>query len=49
MKSFLPKLQRFWMTGQWTMPGGGISGAFISARDLARVICRRNGIRFTGV
>jgi len=46
MKNNLPGLKRFWMTGQWTMPGGGIAGAFINARDLARIICAKNGIKF---
>lgn len=46
IKSNLPKLKNFWTTGQWTMPGGGVAGAFINARDLVRIICAKNGIKF---
>lgn len=46
IKNDLPGLKRFWMTGQWTMPGGGVVGVFINARDLARIICAKNGIKF---
>jgi len=28
------------------LPGGGVSGAFINARDLARIICKRNKVKF---
>ncbi|OHD18014.1 MAG: hypothetical protein A2086_15775 [Spirochaetes bacterium GWD1_27_9] len=38
----LPKLKNFYLTGQWVMPGGGITGAFITGRDLARIICAKD-------
>ena len=46
IKVDLPVLKKFYMTGQWIMPGGGVSGAFINARDLARIICKRNKVKF---
>lgn len=46
IKNNLPKLKNFWTTGQWTMPGGGVAGAFINARDLVRIICSKNSIKF---
>jgi len=46
MKNNLPGLKKFRMTGQWIMPGGGVAGVFINARDLARIICAKNGMRF---
>lgn len=46
MKNNVPGLKKFWMTGQWVMPGGGVAGAFINARDLARIICNKMGIKF---
>jgi len=46
MKNDVPGLKNFWMTGQWVMPGGGVAGAFINARDLARIICDKMGINF---
>lgn len=48
MKNSLSELKNFWMTGQWTMPGGGVAGAFINARDLARIICANYRIKFKG-
>jgi len=46
IKVDLPRLKNFYMTGQWIMPGGGVSGAFINARDLARIICKREKMLF---
>ena len=38
----LAKLKNFYITGQWVMPGGGVTGAFITGRDLARIICAKD-------
>ena len=46
IKHKLPKLINFYMTGQWVMPGGGVSGAFINARDLSRIICAKDKKKF---
>lgn len=43
----LPGLKNFYMTGQWVMPGGGVAGAFLNARDLVRIICAKDGVKFT--
>lgn len=48
IKHNIPKLKHFYMAGQWVAPGGGVSGAFINARDLSRIICKRNHINFKG-
>ncbi len=41
IKKELPKLQNFYMIGQWVQPGGGVPTAFLSGRDLAQIICKR--------
>lgn len=48
IKNNLPGLKNFWMTGQWVMPGGGVAGSFINARDLVRIICAKYRIKFKG-
>jgi phytoene dehydrogenase-like protein len=42
MPSKLPGLDRFFMTGQWTRPGGGLPGVAPAARSLVREICKRD-------
>jgi phytoene dehydrogenase-like protein len=42
----LPGLQRFYMIGQWVEPGGGVPVVALSGRNLAQVICARDGKRF---
>jgi phytoene dehydrogenase-like protein len=42
MPSTLPGLERFFMTGQWTRPGGGLPGVAPAARSLVREICKRD-------
>jgi phytoene dehydrogenase-like protein len=46
----LPGLDRFHMIGQWTTPGGGLPPAAQDGRNLARLLCARDGRRFvTGI
>jgi phytoene dehydrogenase-like protein len=45
-KKELPGLERFYMAGQWVEPGGGVPLAYKSGRDLAQIICRRDGRKF---
>jgi phytoene dehydrogenase-like protein len=45
--SRLPGLDGFYFIGHWTMPGGGLPVAIKSARDVARMICHREKIRFS--
>jgi phytoene dehydrogenase-like protein len=42
----LPGLDNFYLAGQWIEPGGGIPTAFMSGRNLARIICNENGYEF---
>ena len=48
----LPKtlegLSQFAMIGQWTTPGGGLPTAAKDGRDIARLICKQDGKRFSG-
>lgn len=43
----LPGLDRFFMTGQWTFPGGGVPMCMMQARLLLQQICKqpRQGLR----
>jgi len=42
----LPGLKKFYLIGQWTVPGGGVSSAFISGRDVTRIICKKDNRKF---
>ncbi len=42
----LPGLKNFYMSGHWTMPGGGLPVAIKSARDVAMMICHDAGREF---
>jgi phytoene dehydrogenase-like protein len=42
----LPGLDRFYMTGHWVEPPGGVPIAAQSGRNLAQIICKRDGKRF---
>lgn len=42
IKKELPGLKNFYLIGQWTTPGGGVSTAFLSGRDITRIICKRD-------
>jgi phytoene dehydrogenase-like protein len=46
MKSTLPGLDGFWMVGQWVSPGGGVPSGLMTGRNLAQVLCRRDGKTF---
>lgn len=43
----LPGLKNFFMIGQWVEPGGGIPTAIMSGRNVAQIICKKNGKKFT--
>ena len=43
----LPGLSNFWMHGQWVAVGGGLPPAGMNGRALAKMICRKHGLRFT--
>jgi phytoene dehydrogenase-like protein len=46
MKSTLPGLDNFWMVGQWVSPGGGVPSGLMTGRNLAQVLCKRDGLVF---
>lgn len=43
----LPGLKKFYFSGHWTSPGGGLPVAIKSARDVAQMICRKEKVRFS--
>ncbi len=46
VKKTLPRLKNFYMVGQWVEPGGGIPTVTLSGRNLAQIICKRDGKTF---
>lgn len=42
----LPGLRNFYMAGHWTMPGGGLPTALLTARWAVQVMCRHDGREF---
>jgi phytoene dehydrogenase-like protein len=47
LEKTVPGLGRFYMTGQWVEPGGGLPKVILSARNVAQIICRDDGRSFT--
>jgi len=43
----LPGLENFYMIGQWVEPGGGLPPAIMSGRNVAQIICKKDGKKFT--
>ena len=46
MSKTLPGLSDFYMAGQWVEPGGGLPPAATSGRNVAQLLCKRDGKRF---
>jgi len=46
IRKTLPGLKNFYMVGQWVEPGGGLPAVALSGRNLAQIICRRDGKKF---
>jgi phytoene dehydrogenase-like protein len=42
----LPGLRRFWMVGQWVMPGGGLPAGLMTARSAIRAVCKEDRRQF---
>ena len=42
----LPKLDRFFLIGQWIMPGGGLPSGPMTARPAIKAICKRDHVPF---
>jgi phytoene dehydrogenase-like protein len=47
IKKVLPGLKDFYMAGQWVEPGGGLSQARTSGRNITRMICKKDKKKFT--
>ncbi len=45
----LPGLRNFYMVGQWVEIGGGIPTVALSGRNLAQIMCRKDGKKFRAV
>ncbi len=45
----LPGLSNFWMAGQWVEPGGTVSLAAASGRNVLQLICAQDGRQFASV
>jgi len=43
----LPGLDRFYQSGMWLQPGGGVFPSARSSREVIRRICKRDGKKFT--
>lgn len=49
MKKTLPKLNNFYMIGQWVQPGGGLPTGGMHGRHIAQILCKRDKRRFKTV
>ena len=47
IKRTLPGLDRFYMAGQWVMPGGGVSPCLYSGRHAVQLLCHHDGRSFS--
>ena len=45
----LPKLKNFYMTGQWTFPGGGVPMCMAQARILIKYLCKKEKKEFVSI
>lgn len=46
MRKNLPRLDRFYMTGQWVSPGGGLPSGVMTGRQVVQLMCHADGKRF---
>jgi phytoene dehydrogenase-like protein len=46
VKRTLPRLDNFFMAGQWVVPGGGVLPTLISGKHAAMLLCRQDGKAF---
>jgi phytoene dehydrogenase-like protein len=47
LRKTVPGLDRFYMTGQWLWPGGGMPAVMRVSRDVAQMICHEDGKPFS--
>ena len=43
----LPRLEGFYMAGQWVEPGGGVPTALTCGRQLVQILCANENHAFT--
>lgn len=46
VKRSLPGLERFFMAGQWVVPGGGVPACLLSGRQAVQLLCHSEGHPF---
>jgi phytoene dehydrogenase-like protein len=46
MAKTLPRLENFYMAGQWLEPGGGVPTAALSGRDAIQIMCKKDKRQF---
>jgi phytoene dehydrogenase-like protein len=49
VKSTLPGLKNFYLTGHWLMPGGGLPPVLLTGRNIAQIICKNDKKIFASV
>lgn len=49
MGKALPRLESFYMAGQWLEPGGGVPTAALSGRDAVQLLCKRDKMPFAAM
>ena len=47
IKKKLPGLERFYMSGQWSMTTGGVQSVIYAGRHVVQLLCKDEGIEFT--
>ncbi|MBP6731542.1 MAG: NAD(P)/FAD-dependent oxidoreductase [Chitinophagales bacterium] len=47
IKTTFPGLKNFYYASHWNRPSGGLPVAIVTARDLAKKICKDDGVKFT--
>ena len=43
----LPGLENFYMVGQWVQAGGGLPSGVMTAREVMKRICKKDGVKFS--
>jgi phytoene dehydrogenase-like protein len=43
----LPGLEDFYMVGQWVQAGGGLPSGVMTAREVMKMICKNDGVKFS--
>jgi phytoene dehydrogenase-like protein len=46
MDKTLPRLENFYMAGQWVEPGGSVPTAVMSGRNVIQILCKKDKRKF---